>query len=125
MKINSCTPEIPVTDVAAAMASLRLLGFKDAWTFDDVFACMFGDGDLEVFLRKEVSPQPLTLYFKVDDVDAFHELYSQHAEIQTPIHDTPWGMREFEGRIIEGHVFRIGQGQPEGEDRRQAASTST
>jgi hypothetical protein len=120
MKMNSCTPELPVTDVGEAMDALRLLGFKDAWTFEEVFACMFGDGDIEIFLRKTIAPQPVTLYFKVDDADAFYEMYHQNAEIQTPIHETPWGMREFEGRVVDGHVFRIGHGQPEGEDLRQA-----
>ena len=122
MKMNSCTPELPVSDVAAAMSDLRLVGFKDAWKFEDVFACMFGDGDIEIFLRKSNDPKPVTLYFKVDDADSFFELYQKHAEIQTPIYETPWGMREFEGRVVDGHVFRIGHGQPGGEDRRVAAS---
>ena len=124
MKMNSCTPELPVTDIEAAMAALRLIGFKDAWTFEGVFACMFGDGDIEIFLRKADKPQPMTLYFKVDDADAFYEMYLEHAEIQTPIYETPWGMREFEGRVIDGHVFRIGHGQPENDDLRKAVGES-
>ncbi|MBO6558239.1 MAG: hypothetical protein JJ957_17150 [Pseudomonadales bacterium] len=121
MKMNYCTPELPVSDIESAVEALRLLGFKKAWTFEDVFACMFGDGDIEIFLRKTVDVDPVTLYFKVDDADAFHELYKQHVEIMAPIHDTPWGMREFEARVIDGHVFRIGHGQPEGEDRRDGS----
>lgn len=121
MKMNSCSPELPVNDVEAAMAMLRLLGFKDAWTYEGVFACMFGDGDIEIFLRKSDDPSPVLLYFKVDDADAFYEKYQEHAEIVTPIQETPWGMREFEGRVLDGHIFRIGHGV-EGEDRRQAAT---
>ena len=120
MKMQFCTPELPVTSVSEAMRALRLLGFRDAWVYEDSFGCMFGDGDIELFLRKETSPQPCTLYFKVDDADAFHERYAQSAEIVTPIHDTPWGMREFVGRVVDGHLFRIGHGRPEGEDRRTA-----
>ena len=119
MEMKFCTPELPVANVDSAMKLLELLGFKSGWTFDDSFGCVFGDGDIEIFLRKTASPHPVTLYFKVDDADAFYELYQQHAEILTAIHDTPWGMREFEGRVTDGHVFRIGHGQPEGEDRRE------
>ncbi len=121
MKMNSCSPELPVKDVEAAMANLRSLGFKDAWTYEGIFACMFGDGDIEIFLRKSEHPTQVVLYFKVDDAEAFYERYQKHAEIVTPIHDTSWGMREFEGRILDGHIFRIGNGTS-GEDRRESAT---
>ena len=50
-----CRPQplstVLVADVSAAMAALAQLGFREAWTFDDTFACMYGDGDIELFLR--------------------------------------------------------------------------
>ncbi len=124
MKMNFCTPELPVTDVGAAIDALRQLGFRDAWTYEDSFACMFGDGDIEIYLRKDANPQPVTLYFKVDDADAFYARYQASAEVVTPIQDTSWGMREFVGRIVDGHVFRIGHGQAEAEDRRTTSRSS-
>ena len=121
MKMNYCSPELPVSDVETAMAALRLLGFKEAWTYGEVFGCMFAGDDIEIFLRKSEDPQPVVLYFKVDDADEFYEKYQQHAEIVKPISETPWGMREFEGRVVDGHVFRIGHGTG-GEDRRKTVS---
>lgn len=121
MKTQFCTPELPVSSVGGAMTALRKLGFRDAWTYEDSFGCMFGDGDVEIFLRKESRPHPCTLYFKVDDADAFYDLYKQHSDILEPIHDTQWGMREFAARVTDNHIFRIGHGLPQGADRRAIA----
>ena len=84
MKMQFCTPELPVRDVAKAVDALRQLSFRDAWTYEDSFACMFGGGDIEVFLRKDGDPHPVTLYLKVDDADAFYNHYQQNAEVVTP-----------------------------------------
>ena len=118
MKMQFCTPELPVSSVSSAMTALHNLGFRKAWTYEDSFGCVFGDGDIEIFLRKEPAPTPCTLYFKVDDADAFYDRYKRYAEILVPIHDTSWGMREFTGRVTDDHTFRIGHGLPQGEDRR-------
>lgn len=121
MKFESCTPELPVRDVGAALAAFEALGFQHAWSFDDVFACVFGGTEIELYLRRSDEPPPVTLYLKVDDADAFFTDFSDHAEVLQPIHDTPWGMREFEVRIIDGHVLRVGHGVPGSEDRRTIA----
>lgn len=122
MKMNSCTPELPVTNVGAALEALKRLGFRAAWKYEDSFACVFGGGDVEIYLRRDAHPHPVTLYLKVDDADAFYEDYTRHAELVDPIRNTPWGMREFTVRTIDGHALRVGHGESAAGDRREAAS---
>jgi len=122
MKMIFCTPELPVSNVATALEALSHLGFRVAWRYEDSFACVFGGGNIEIYLRHDERPHPVTLYLKVDDADAFYEDYKQHAELVEPIRSTTWGMREFVIRTVDGHFLRVGHGESKGEDRREAAN---
>ncbi len=119
MKMNYLTPELPVPNIADAVAALEPIGFRKAWEYEDNFACMFGGGNIEIYLRREDEIHPVTMYLKVDDADSFYDVCRKHAELVEPIRNTPWGMREFAIRTVGGHVLRIGHGEPEGGDRRQ------
>ena len=120
--MNYLTPELPVRDVAAALAALERLGFQPAWTYEDTFACIYGGANIEIFLRKADAPGPVTLYLKVDDADQVYGTWEEHAEIVGPIATTPWGMREFTARIQDGHLFRVGHGDQSEGDRRTMPS---
>ena len=107
--MNSCIPELPVTDIHAALIALEGLGFRRAWVFENDFASVYGDANVEIYLRLEEPPiQPVTLYLNVDDADGLYADYQRHAELVAPIRSTPWGMRESSVRTIDGHVFRVG-----------------
>jgi hypothetical protein len=121
MKMNFCTPELPVVSVATALEAFQQLGFRIAWTYEDSFGCVYGGGNIEIFFRRETHPHPVTLYLKVDDADSFYEDYQKHAELVEPIRNTPWGMREFVVRTVDGHLLRVGHGAPDGGDRRVSA----
>jgi hypothetical protein len=120
MKMNYLTPELPVPNIDEALATFEALGFRRAWRYEDSFACMYGGGSIEIFFRHHSTPQPVTLYLKVDNADSFYEVYRQHTELVEPIRDTPWGMREFAVRTVGNHVLRIGHGESAGGDRRSA-----
>jgi hypothetical protein len=121
MKMNYLTPELPVSNIDDALAALKPLGFRTAWRYEDNFACMFGGGNIEIFLRRVSDPQPVTLYIKVDDADSFYQAYQTHAELVEPIRNTPWGAREFAVRTLGKHILRVGHGESSGGDRREAA----
>ena len=110
MNINSCIVELPTTDLDGALNMLEALGFRTAWRFEDNFASVYGGAEVEIYVRAEETADPCRLYLGVDDADAFHELFSKHAEVVAPLADTPWGMREFTARIFDGHLLRIGHG---------------
>lgn len=119
MKMNYVTPELPVPDIAEAVAALEKIGFRKAWAYEDSFACIYGGEEIEIFLRQLKDVRPVTLYLKVDDADSFYSTCQEHAELVEPIHNTPWGMREFAIRTIGGHIFRIGHTEQAGGDHRQ------
>ena len=100
MKMNYLTPELPVPDVAAAVQALEKIGFRKAWDYEDSFACMYGGDEIELFLRLHSEAAPVTLYLKVDNADSFYSVCQEHAELIEPIHNTPWGMREFTIRTV-------------------------
>jgi hypothetical protein len=121
MEMRFCTPELPVADIGTAVEAFQRLGFRAAWAFEDSFACLFGGDHIEIFLRRDPRPHPVTLYLKVDDAEAFYADYQQHAQLVEPIRNTPWGMREFVVRTVDGHLLRVGHGRSDGEDRREIA----
>ncbi len=51
------------------------------------------------------------LYFRVEsDIDELYELFKRGgASISSEINSYPWGMREFDIRENNGHVFRFGK----------------
>lgn len=119
MKMNYVTPELPVSDIAEAVTALEKIGFRKAWDYEDSFACVYGGDEIEIFLRRQKDTAPVTLYLKVDDADSFYSTCQEHAELLEPIHNTPWGMREFTIRTVGGHVFRVGHGEQDGGDHRK------
>jgi len=112
LRFNSCIAELPVTNIRAALRALEGLGFTTAWEFEDDFASVFGEPNIEIYLRLEEPPiQPVRLYLHVDDADSCYAEYQRCAELVEPIRNTPWGMREFAVRTVDGHVLRVGHGE--------------
>jgi hypothetical protein len=50
--MNSCIVELPTTDLKAAPTALEEPGFKTAWLLENYFANIYGDGNIEVYLRQ-------------------------------------------------------------------------
>lgn len=110
LKMNSCVVELPTTNLKAALEALEQLGFRTAWQFEDDYACVYGGGNVEIFVRLEETAAPHRLYLDVDDAESFFTDYAEHGEVVEPLRDTPWGMREFTVRVFDGHLLRVGQG---------------
>ena len=109
LKMNSCVVELPTSNLEPALAAFAQLGFRKAWQFENDFACVYGGGNVEIFLRLEEIVAPHRLYLDVDDAESFYSDYEKHGEVVEPLRDTPWGMREFTIRIFDGHLLRVGQ----------------
>jgi uncharacterized glyoxalase superfamily protein PhnB len=94
-----------------------VLGFRIGWLWDNDFGAVLND-EVEIFFSKEEKPQSgFTIYLFVDNADALHETYTASgADIVEPIYSTPWGMREFVVRDINGHKLRIGHGEKDTAD---------
>jgi uncharacterized glyoxalase superfamily protein PhnB len=106
-------PQLPVADVIATQHYYRdVLGFRIGWLWDNDFGAVLND-EVEIFFSKEEKPATgFTIYLFVENADALHEAYTASgADIVEPISSTPWGMREFVVRDINGHLLRIGHGE--------------
>ena len=113
MTMNHITPELPVKDVANAQAYYRdKLGFEVLWIWEDNFGAV-GSGHIEIFFFKQAGPiHPTSCYIFVDDADSWYERYRQQAvTIVEEIRSTPWGMREFVIKDLNGHLLRIGHSE--------------
>lgn len=110
MKIAQPTPELPVPDLAAALAWYRdRLGFHIAWTNEAGRIAAVAHGDCALFLRETDGPCAAgTFWVFTDDVDAAEaELRALGAEIVTPLADTAWGLRQFTVRDPFGNRFHF------------------
>jgi uncharacterized glyoxalase superfamily protein PhnB len=82
---------------------------------------MLGSGKDDEFGRSFKSPEELggvetcSLYIVVPDADAaYARAGSAGAVITTPLHDTPYGSRDFTVKDPEGHTWNVGTYDPWG-----------
>jgi uncharacterized glyoxalase superfamily protein PhnB len=82
---------------------------------------MLGSGKDDEFGRSFKSPEELggvetcSLYIVVPDADAaYARAGSAGADITTPLHDTPYGSRDFTVKDPEGHTWNVGTYDPWG-----------
>ncbi|MGD0680903.1 MAG: VOC family protein [Terracidiphilus sp.] len=80
---------------------------------------MLGSGKDDETGRKFKSPDELggvetsSLYIVVPDADAAHaRAVAAGAEVTTPLHDTPYGSRDFTVKDPEGHTWYLGTYDP-------------
>ena len=81
------------------------------WVFVEKDNCRIMIGECPEAARPvDLGDHSYFAYLRVDDVDSYYqELTSKGVEIQSPIANQPWRMREFGVRSPEGHRITIGQ----------------
>ncbi|MEM9344705.1 MAG: VOC family protein [Pseudomonadota bacterium] len=105
MIFHQPVPELPVPNVAAAMAHYcECLGFKIAWHREADGIGAVAHGDCAIFFRESTEANPATFWVYADDVDAAHSyLSSLGATITEPPEDKPWGLRQFTVTDLNGN----------------------
>jgi len=109
------TPMLTVTSIDSAIEFYRdLLGFQLVSSFPG-WACMRLD-DVEIMFSLPNEHLPFTrpmmtgsLYFKTDQVDVLWEHLKDRCQVDYPIEDFEYGMREFAIRDNSGYLLQFGQ----------------
>lgn len=106
---------LTVTSIDDAIKFYReVLGFQLISSFPG-WACMCLDSAEIMFaLPNQHVPfaQPLmtgSLYFKTDQVDVLWERLKDHCQVEYPVEDFDYGMREFAVRDNSGYLLQFGQ----------------
>lgn len=110
MELNQPVAELPVPDVQKAQAFYRdKSGCKIEWTYpDNEIGAVSNEGTAIFFRRQEGAFEPVVHGIYCSDVDdSYHQLQSAGASIVDDIADKPWGIRQFSGCDLNGHVFHF------------------
>lgn len=115
MKILDVTPMLTVISIDSAVEFYRdVLGFS-LLTSTATWACMAID-DIEVMFALPNEHLPFqkpgmtgSLYFNTDDVDALWNRLKDQCQIEYPIENFEYGMREFAIRDNSGYLLQFGQ----------------
>ena len=115
MKLLGVAPMLTVVATEPAIEFYRdVLGFQCV-SAADAWACMSLDG-VEVMFALPNQHLPFTaptmtgsLYFKTDDVDALWFRLKDRCQIEYPLDDFDYGMREFAIRDNSGYLLQFGQ----------------
>jgi uncharacterized glyoxalase superfamily protein PhnB len=123
-------PEIPVSDLAAAMREYRdRLGFTVDWSDEELGLAGISKGRCRIFLANAAYRRgygnvgPSLTWLNLDSRDAVNELHRFWAEagarIVSPPESKPWGLHEFTAADADGNLLRIFHdfATPEGERR--------
>jgi uncharacterized glyoxalase superfamily protein PhnB len=117
MRLRELTPMLRTWDLEATMDFYtEVLGFAcRGLSEEEGWASIERDG-LEIMLtgpnEHEGDVEPLftgSLYFRVDDVDAFWEGLEERAEVCYPVESFDYGMREFGIYDPNGYLLQFGQ----------------
>lgn len=102
----------PVSDMAPAVAFYRSLGFE-VESYDDGYAWVRHKGGeiLHLAAVPELDPDSNRAagYFHVQDVAAWHGVWTEAGVELGPVEDLPWKMREFRLTDPSGNLLRVGQ----------------
>ena len=127
MKFQKLTPNLVVTDVAAAIDFYQsVLGFKTAFTVPDAQPYVFAsitNGSVEIFFNENKAVEEdypalvarpiggtLTLFIEVDGIEAIMAAVQKAgAKITMPLKTQFYGMREFAFEDPEGWVITIAE----------------
>ena len=83
----------------------------EGWAFlsRDSFSLMIGEY-AEAIPPTDLGDHSYFAYIQVTDIDALHvNFLSKNININHPLGDRPWGMREFGIRTPDGHRIMFGQ----------------
>jgi uncharacterized glyoxalase superfamily protein PhnB len=107
---------LAVPDLARSSAFYRdVLGFEihelaPGWLMYTSGSCRIMAGECpDAIPPRELGDHSYFGYLVVEDVDEYHQrAVEKGIEIVKPLHDEPWGMREFGLRTVDGHRVMIG-----------------
>ena len=119
MKFPAAVPEIPVSDIDAALEYYaNRLGFTIDWGGQggDGIAGI-SKGDCRLFLTNAAfrepygNAAPVLIWLNLDskeEVDALHQLWrGNQAKIVSPPESKPWGLHEFTAADPDGNLLRV------------------
>jgi len=116
MRLPHPVPELPVSDVQAAVKSYaRQMGFSVDWAYEDSFAGISRD-DARVFLRRrtpeEAKERPSVLiWLNMASSAEVDQLYAEWKErgalIVEDLRTAPYNLREFTARDPDGNRIRV------------------
>lgn len=111
-------PEIPVRDIAAAVAYYRNnVGFGLDWGGQEIGLAGISRGKCRMFLADEEHRQgfgnvgPVLTWLNLDsneEVDELHREWSaSNARLLSAPESKPWGLYEFTAADLDGNLFRV------------------
>ena len=117
-ELPGAVPEIPVTDLAAALAYYRdNLGFTLDWGGKELGLAGMSSGRCRLFLadagfrrdRGNVGPTLIWLNLDgKDEVDALYRAWSgRKVRLMSAPESKPWGLHEFTAADPDGNLFRV------------------
>ncbi len=109
--LRKTLPELPVVDVAAAVAHYRdVLGFHINHQQDDLGVMDRDEITVLLIPRTEQRPGIGSTYVYIEDADALYaELRAKGANVQGEPVSYPWGLRDFAVLDPDGNRLRFGQ----------------
>ena len=118
MKVSAARHVIAVPDLERSLAFYRdVLGFRiheigdPGWRFyaKDA-ACVMAGECPDAIAPRDLGDHSYFAYFVIEEAAAYYdEVRAAGAEIVKPLHDEPWGMREFGVRTVDGHRIMFGE----------------
>ena len=114
----AAVPEIPVTDIAQALAYYEAkLGFTVDWGGTDGGIAGISKGQCRMFLTDRDFRQhhgnspPVLIWLNLDSKNEVDELYqtwnAAGAIIDSPPVSKPWKLHEFTASDLDGNLFRV------------------
>ncbi len=117
-KFPGAIPEIPVRDIAAAVAYYRnSLGFVLDWGGEDLGLAGISKGDCRMFLASQEyrarygNAGPSLVWLNLEskeDVDELYRVWSANeARVLSAPESKSWGLHEFTAADLDGNLFRV------------------
>jgi uncharacterized glyoxalase superfamily protein PhnB len=108
-EFHGAIPILRVRDLAASLTHyIRVLGFREDWRHDGVFAQVSRDRCVLMLCAGEQGQPGTWVWIGVDDAAAlYQELRAAGADIALPPTNYPWAY-EMHVRDPDGHVLRMG-----------------
>ena len=120
MPISRVVPQLRTTDLARSIQFYTArLGLTLDFTYEDFYAGVRA-GNQVIHLKRVDARDPsiafvdrgehFHLYLETDDADATAAMLARNGvALLKPVHDTPWGTREFAIHDDQGHTLYFGQ----------------
>jgi uncharacterized glyoxalase superfamily protein PhnB len=116
--LPAAVPEIPVTDLAFAMAYYQQqLGFTLDWHEESLGLAGLSSGNCRIFLASSQfrtsygNAGPALTWLNLDskgEVDSLHQVWSANgARVLSEPESKPWGLHEFTATDPDGNLFRV------------------